>query len=750
MKLGHANNDAVSSGAERTKKFGVANNGKAFKVLSDSIYQDKIGSMIRETACNGLDSHIQNGNPDRPIEIHLPNAFEPYYSVQDFGLGMSPDAIDSVFTVYFESTKAQSNDVIGAFGLGAKTPFAYTDKFTVTTVKDGTKWMYVMYYNNNSEPQCDLMFEEETDEENGVKIEVPVKPEHFREFRDSLRSQLRFFPVKPIIHNGGDFKFEDMPKATLETESVTVLDTSRIDSYSDLRKSFIVQGPVGYAIDDSMLMRKMDECLNNDWVPGLTRKHVEFLRVMLRTATWFKFPIGEIGVTASREGVEYTEYTVTNFAKKIAAIHDEMLAHVESTLTGAKNAYERVALLNRMVAFRNLIEHINIDIGNAKKDRYAENYSFNLSDSTVWNTTVMAANGTTVRHTTRNFLLTSYERSVGGSLKTSRQNDVELTPNENDDTLIILRDTNSRPILRLRQYFDSNPSVKRVVVIAATGTLDIFNGTTVIDSFRDAFGGFDANIIRLSDCPEPPAGSAVRNRAAYTRPSGYKVPKWNVSMDSIAKWDRVYESPDDPEFGMSEDGKEMEKALYIIVERQRVVSNVDTGLYAAIAAEGMTDGLDIYGFRSADEEKLQNSGIEWIPLQDFLDAKREEIRTDKRIKKYTYAQKVSHSIGNRVNANLLKMDMAALHPKSELHTLKKMLEASNSIVKSNTISDSILRIANHSLPSQFGVKIARLANRFADNNPLAIKALPYSYSDLTDSETRHMIEYINWNAQKAS
>lgn len=749
MKLVHDTNAAVSSGAERSSGFGIANNGKAFKVLSDSIYQDKIGSMIRETACNGLDSHIQNGNPERPIEIHLPNAFEPYYSVQDFGLGMTKEVIDEVFTVYFASTKSQSNDVIGAFGLGAKTPFAYTDKFTVTTVKDGMKWMYVMYYNNNSEPQSDLMFEEETDEENGVKIEVPVKPEHFREFRDSLRSQLRFFPVKPIIHNGGDFAFENLPKITLETDSVCVLDVEKVDSYSDLRKSFIVQGPVGYAIDETMLMRKMEECLNNDLVPGLTRKDLQFLQVMLKTATWFKFPIGEIGVTASREGVEYTQFTAVNFAKKIRIIHDEMLSHVESTLTGAKNAYERVALLNRMSSFRHMLEHINIDIGTAKKERYADHYSFRLSDSTIWKSTSLAPDGTTVRHSTNNFLLTAYERSVGGSLKTSRQSDIELTPNENDDTIIILRDTNSRPILRLRQYFDTNTAVKRVIVVAATASLDIFNGTNVYDSFREALGGFEASVIRLSDCPEPPAGSAVRNRASYTRPSGYKVPKWNVSMDSIAKWDRVYESPDDPEFGMSEDGTEMTKALYIVVERQRVVSNIDSGLYAAIAKEGMTDGLEIFGFRGADEEKLKASGIDWIPLQEFLEQKREFIRTDKTIKKYTFAQKVSSKITSNVNAQLLNMDMTALDAKSELHTLKKMLDASTKIVSAHNISDSILRIANHSLPGAFSGKITRLAERFEERNPLIAKALPQHYSRVEDDETGHLIEYINWNASKA-
>lgn len=750
MKLNHDNNAAVSSGAERTGTFGIANNGKAFKVLSDSIYQDKIGSMIRETACNGLDSHIQNGNPDTPIEIHMPDAFEPWYSVEDFGLGMSPDTIDNVFTVYFSSTKAQSNDVIGAFGLGAKTPFAYTDKFTVTSTHDGMRYMYAMYYNDNNEPQCDLMDTDTVPDgtPNGVKIEVPVLPEHFREFREALQNQLRFFPVKPIILNGGQFEFDATPRALLETKSVTVLDTNGMSSYSELRKSFIVQGPVGYAIDEALLMRRMEEALDQNAVPGLTRKNLEFLRVMLRTATWFKFDIGEVGVTASREGVEYTKHTIKNFATKLITIHDEMIDYVEGSLKGSPNAYERVRVLNRMTAFRHLIQHIEIDIGTAKKDRYEEHYSFHFSDSPLFKTASKGATGNAL-HAVNNFQITSYERAMGGSLKTSRMTDIILTPDENDSIIVILRDTNSRPILRLRQYFDTNASAKKVIVVATTNSMSIFDNGAVKDAVIAAFGGFDGlNVINLSDCPEPPAGSSVRNRAAYSRPTGYAMPKGSKSLDSIAKWNRVFEEPDDPEFGMGDDGVEVETALYVLVDRQRVQTQVDARLFNALQDEGMLDSMGVYGFRIADEEKLQTSGINWISLPDFLAAKREEIAKDKKIKRSAYASQVSDHVKRKVNVHLLELDANSLNDKSELHSLRKILNESDKIVESNGVTDRMLEIAGHKLPSAFTVKIDKLSSNFARNNPFIGKLLPHSYSRLDDADVAHAVEYINWNASK--
>lgn len=750
MKLNHDNNAAVSTGAERSGTFGIANNGKAFKVLSDSIYQDKIGSMIRETVCNGLDSHIQNGNPDVPVQVHMPDAFEPWYSVEDFGLGMSPETVDGVFTVYFSSTKAQSNDVVGAFGLGAKTPFAYTDKFTVTSTHDGMRYMYVMYYNDNNEPQSDLMDSSEVPAgtPNGVKIEVPVKPEHFREFREAIQNQLRFFPVKPIILNGGQFEFDETPRAMLETKSVTVLDTAGMSTYSELRKSYIVQGPVGYVIDESLLVRRLEEALTQDSVKGLTRKDLEFLRVMLRTATWFKFDIGEIGVTASREGVEYTKHTISNFATKLMTIHREMVDYVESTLAGAKNSYERVKLLNRMVSFRNLIEHIDIDIGTAKKDRYEENYSFHFSDSPLFKTVSKNAGGQ-VTHSVNNFQITSYERAMGGSLKTSRMTDITLTPDDNDNIVVILRNTNSRPILRLRQYFDTNQNEKRVIVVATTNSMSIFDNDAVKNAVIESFGGFDGlNVINLSDCPEPAAGSSVRNRAAYTRPTGYVMPAHCYALDSIAKWNRVFEQPDDPEFGMGDDGVEVETALYVLVDRQRVQTHVDSRLFNSLKEEGMLDNIGVYGFRIADEEKLKESGINWISLPDFLAAKREEIAKDKVIKRASYATVVAEQVKRRVNVSLLELEETRLHAKSELHSLRKILKNAEKIVESNGVSDGMIAIAGHSLPRGFTSKIDRLSRAFAESNPFIGKMLPYHYSRLDSDDADHAIDYINWNASK--
>ena len=116
----------------------------------------------------------------------------------------------------FESTKDQSNDSIGAFGLGAKTPFSYTDQFNVTSVTGGIMRAYSAFIDETGMPSVDLMAEIPTEEPSGVEIKIGVKPEDFNRFREEIRTQLRFFPVKPEIvnYNGGKL-FDEVNPATI-------------------------------------------------------------------------------------------------------------------------------------------------------------------------------------------------------------------------------------------------------------------------------------------------------------------------------------------------------------------------------------------------------------------------------------------------------------------------------------------------------------------------------------------------------
>ena len=167
-------NEAILSNVGAIGEFRIRNSAKAFSILSSGLYSNKIRAIIRELSCNAVDSHVAAGKESTPFDIHLPNSLEPWFSIRDYGTGLSHDQVTNIYTTYFESTKTDSNAFIGALGLGSKSPFSYTDNFTVTANKDGSKRIYTAFINEQGVPSIALMTDNDTDEPNGVEVQFSV------------------------------------------------------------------------------------------------------------------------------------------------------------------------------------------------------------------------------------------------------------------------------------------------------------------------------------------------------------------------------------------------------------------------------------------------------------------------------------------------------------------------------------------------------------------------------------------------
>jgi len=161
--------EAVLSNVGEIGEFRIRNSAKAFNILSSGLYANKIKAIIRELSCNAIDSHTAAGT-NQPFEVHLPTTLEPWFYIRDFGTGLNHEQVSNIYTTYFESTKTESNAFIGALGLGSKSPFSYTDNFTVTAIKDGRKGIYSAFINDVGVPSIALMGEEQVTEPNGVEV----------------------------------------------------------------------------------------------------------------------------------------------------------------------------------------------------------------------------------------------------------------------------------------------------------------------------------------------------------------------------------------------------------------------------------------------------------------------------------------------------------------------------------------------------------------------------------------------------
>jgi hypothetical protein len=299
-------------------QFKMKTSRKAFQILSD-LYSDKPLAIVRELGCNAQDSHTAAGYPDRPIEIHIPNGLEPWLTIKDYGTGISHSDIYNIYTVYFESTKAESNDQIGCLGLGSKSPYCYTDNYTITSIFNGEKNIYNAHFNESNTPAIAHMFADITSEPNGVEIQIPIKEEDFYRFTNAIKKAFRFFTVKPII-TGGTIDW---------TDEKPIFEGDNWASYEGFSfgEAYAVMGGVTYPIQPNMV----------------DNKHYQMLS---KAGLVLRFEMGELDFVPSREALSYCELTVNSINAKMNYIVSDFATKVSEMIEEKENILEALKAVN--------------------------------------------------------------------------------------------------------------------------------------------------------------------------------------------------------------------------------------------------------------------------------------------------------------------------------------------------------------------------------------------------------------------
>ena len=204
------NNDNINIAGEfESIQAGIDESSLPFilEMLSKNFYSNPIGSICREYTSNCFDSHIE-AKIDEPVIIKIDEDEEgEYISFKDVGAGLSPDRIKNIFMKYFTSTKRDSNEMIGAMGLGSKSALAYQDYFYIITIFDNIKYTY-LYSKGISLPTLDLLNEESTTEHNGTEIKIYIKNSSDKyNFIKELKSQLCYFDNVYFIGCGIDNEY---------------------------------------------------------------------------------------------------------------------------------------------------------------------------------------------------------------------------------------------------------------------------------------------------------------------------------------------------------------------------------------------------------------------------------------------------------------------------------------------------------------------------------------------------------------
>jgi hypothetical protein len=322
-----------SRGLQNTVKFGIKSSGlhHILGILRNQLYSDKVLAVIREYSCNGVDAHTQAGKADKPIEVTLPNRLNPYFKVRDFGEALTDQEIQDVYAFYGESTKRNSNDQIGMLGIGSKSAFAYGDNFVINSYINGTKRMWNAFIDETQIGQISKIGEEKTDEENGIEIVVPTKEADIEEFSQKAKDLFEHFKVMPIVKGVKQFDYDEHPILFTGT-GWKWRDVKSQSSYhhGNSGEAVAVMGNIGYPIDEYSLNLKGDD----------ERK----LDTLLCQNLELEVEIGDLEISASREKLQYTDYTRKQIIEKLLNVQNELLKTVGKQFKESKTLFDAKCL----------------------------------------------------------------------------------------------------------------------------------------------------------------------------------------------------------------------------------------------------------------------------------------------------------------------------------------------------------------------------------------------------------------------
>ena len=279
-----------------------------FGILSDSIYSNKILAVIRELCCNAYDAHIAAKNPE-PFNVNLPTDLNSVFSVSDNGTGIHPDKMGDIFWTYGKSTKTNTNEQIGALGLGAKSPFAYTkSSYIVKNRWNGVEYTYVCFIGDNGIPNATVLDESSTNEPNGITVELAVASSDVKAFK---RQAEEFFSW---------WDKNKLPKFNIKLDIPEFISLTKFRgkqwAFANFQTtSYVLMGNIAYTV-------------NSRYIPNISKE----LSKMLNLNVVIFADIGDVDFQPSREALAFSEKTIAFLEKFAIKFWEEVLDHFKTDI----------------------------------------------------------------------------------------------------------------------------------------------------------------------------------------------------------------------------------------------------------------------------------------------------------------------------------------------------------------------------------------------------------------------------------
>jgi hypothetical protein len=412
---------AVATGKVVASGFGIGNADVILTYLTKTIYSNPIRAICQEIMSNGRDAHRETGNMDRPVVVKIPNTLSPTWECQDFGPGITPERMVKVFTQYGNSTKRGDNLQTGGFGIGCKTPFSYSDTFTIRTVsnEDGKHVLrlYAAIKEGDTTPRLMEIGEpQEVQEPTGTTISLPVKPDDFRDFCIHTFKVTQFWDVRPEIRGTNDY-------GQWETYNWQFQGTNwKIgEGKGYYAESYVCVDGIPYSL-------KKEEFRN---LPNNLSNLTDHNLVMF-------FGVGQLSLSLNREQLQYDDRTKKAITARLEEIQDFLETEVETAIKGASNFWEANIVYNKMNAV----------------------FRYNrLTNNVLWNT--LKVDGRPLENNNGIEIRSFFMRN--GKLRSDREYDI--VPNETDKYLFNDIPGERSIVRRIKALQAQFPHAKNIYVI---------------------------------------------------------------------------------------------------------------------------------------------------------------------------------------------------------------------------------------------------------------------------------------------
>ena len=335
MRMAQHSNKLETNAQVESQNFGIGDASVVIEILRNRLYSHPIRTLVQEYISNARDAMREVGNT-APYDVTIPTRLNPTFKVRDYGPGITPDRMGSVFVNYGSSTKRNTNNQTGGFGIGAKSAWSYTDSFTIVTFVDGVKRSYVAHTGVNNNGRLDLVATEKTTEPNGTEIQIAVKNMDLNAFTSAIYRAIYFWDVRPNLK--GTLDPFTATRGTMLGDGLEVIQAEMLPEYIDPSSNNYAAMAVIDGIPYEIGQTLADKV-------GISQ-----LREVVRKKAILHFGNGVVEVSASREAIADSKTTVEALSKIVTAATRKAKAHVVAKFKAATTTQDYLKTYHELEA----------------------------------------------------------------------------------------------------------------------------------------------------------------------------------------------------------------------------------------------------------------------------------------------------------------------------------------------------------------------------------------------------------------